>query len=347
MLVRCPNCGTTYRLDDAKLSPEGTWVRCAKGCGEVFQVFPKTPPSPQPAAEAQPAPAPQQPEPSPAPQPSQPAATPKPKGKGFKVLFWLVALVILLAALGVGSLMVMQRLGIAPGVVRQAAQVPGLGWLLNKSAAKPAKPRPQVKLSLVGVRGFFRLNDMLGRVFVIQGRVQNEGPVACYKILIRGRLHDRKGRVVREAKVYAGGVLKPEELRGFSLKQITARLRSPKSPDGRWYVLRPGQSLPFMVLFYNLPANLSEFTVEVAGSEPAPPAVLAPPRAKPRPVPKSSAAPPAAPPRPSAAQPGAATPSAPAPPAPAAPAAPKAQTAPAPHTTPAPAPSPPQPPPGH
>ncbi|MBW2039924.1 MAG: zinc-ribbon domain-containing protein, partial [Deltaproteobacteria bacterium] len=37
MIIRCKKCGTTYRLDDAKIKATGTKVRCSR-CMHEFTV---------------------------------------------------------------------------------------------------------------------------------------------------------------------------------------------------------------------------------------------------------------------------------------------------------------------
>jgi len=52
MIVRCENCGTKYRFDDAQMEAEGAWVRCTR-CEHVF--FQENPARPKEKAEPAPA----------------------------------------------------------------------------------------------------------------------------------------------------------------------------------------------------------------------------------------------------------------------------------------------------
>lgn len=293
MIVQCDNCHTKYNLDESALTPEGSWVRCTN-CGNVFQVLPPDAATEEPpAAEA-----------APAgeglgleedllgaaldDEPGGEAIIPEdggldleaelggeePKGGGklFKIIFWLFAICLLLVVLAAGGLVALDRLGMAPSLVDRARAVPGVPYLLKLvgapgKAAHRQAASPTQNLALEDVRGYFRINKKLGRIFVIQGMVVNRGGDPHTEILVQGRLRDARGNVVRQAVVYAGPTFSPEELRSLSLPEIQARLAKPTALDGSKYVLSPSDSLPFMVVFANVPTNVSEFTAEVVNAK--------------------------------------------------------------------------------
>jgi predicted Zn finger-like uncharacterized protein len=294
MIVQCHKCSTKFNLDETKLGEEGAWVRCSK-CSEVFQVLPK-------AEETA-----SQPEPAPVEEDDlgldlgtsseerevdasdlaefgleseeeEPAAEGSP-GKAFKVIFWLLGIVIFLALLSVGALVALDRLNKAPGIVNLARGIPGMSLLLLPKNAERDRAQPgEIKMALSNVRGYFRVNDKVGRIFIIQGLVESQHKDIRTAVLVRGRLQDTKGKVARQAVVYAGPTFTPEELRTLGLQEMQARLGNPKGPDGVNYVIAPKGTIPFMIVFANLPGNLSEFTAEVVGSDSLTPAKQAPAR---------------------------------------------------------------------
>ncbi len=291
MIVPCQKCQTKFKLDDSKIPPEGAWVRCSK-CGEVFQVEPpaaaEPPPPPEPAAVEAPSAEglppeddlgldlgleqeDQEPEPSELADFGLEEETDPPKeGKGpggfFKVVFWTLAVLILLAVLAVGGLVALDRLGSMPQLVDPFRNLPGLKLLLSSQGPRETV-HDKTLMGPVNVRGYYRLNDKLGRIFVIQGLVENRHPGPRTKVLVRGRLLDKRGQVARQAVVYAGPVFTPEELKTLSLEEIQRRLADPKGPDGSLYVVEPGSTIPFMIVFAHLPDNLAEFMAEVVGSQ--------------------------------------------------------------------------------
>lgn len=298
MIVQCHKCSTKFNLDETKLGDEGAWVRCSK-CSEVFQVLPEGQATPPPAA------------PAPSQEPAEeddlgldlglsseereadasdlaefglesedqePAAEGGP-GKAFKVIFWLLGIIIFLALLSVGAVVALDRLNKAPQLVDMARKLPGMSLLLLPKGAEREKAQPgEIKMALSNVRGYFRMNEKVGRIFIIQGLVESQHKDIRTAVLVRGRLQDTKGKIARQAVVYAGPTFTPEELRNLSLQEIRARLGSPKGPDGINYVIAPSGTIPFMIVFANLPGNLSEFTAEVVGSDSLTPAKQAPAR---------------------------------------------------------------------
>ncbi len=294
MIVQCANCGTKFNLDQSALPDEGAWVRCSK-CQEVFQVG-----GPEPAAEpARQAPA-EQPEEardhirldlegagSEREQRAEELADfglmmegDEPEetgGKGpggfFKVLFWIIAIVVLLAVAGTGALVAMDRLGVAPSLVQRFRGVPVLASFLGAGTKGmgEAEAPDEINMALSNVRGYYRNNAKAGRLFIIQGLVENHHGKDRMEVLVRGRLRDKNGKVARQAVVYAGVVFTPEELKELSLKELQARLGDAKGPDGSPYVVKPGGTIPFMIVFADLPSNLAEFTAEVVGSAPMAP----------------------------------------------------------------------------
>lgn len=310
MKVHCQTCGTVFRLEDGLVPPEGAWVRCSQ-CGEVFQVAPDEVPAAPAAADQTRAPEPQAPPEAPPGQDLGPApgfwaeeATSKsldlsqlerdepqtarqradfgleqrpesierpPRGPWFKLLFWLIGILLLAAITALGSVVVMSHLGVGRGVVQRAARLPGLAPLLGVSARGGAKEAElaAVRMSLVEVKSFNRINETAGRIFVIQGKVVNHHQRPRSSVLVQGTLHDATGKTVGQASSYAGSVFTPEELRFLSLGAIERRLSSPLALDGKPYVVAPGEPLPFMIVMSNVPDQPLEYTAAVIGSEPA------------------------------------------------------------------------------
>lgn len=303
MIVQCESCQTKFNLDDSRLGADGAWVRCSR-CQDVFQVLPQAAASP---ASAEPkAKSPEFFELSD--EPGQAAAAAEdadfgldvdamtrrdhgPKGgKGVKLLFWLVFLPLILILVLVGGLLVLDRLHVLPQVVNPFRSLPGFSLILSRQPAAqtttgkaanaggrnavadkaPAQAEYR-SLRLAQVRAYYRMNQKSGRLFVIQGQVQNEGDQARIKVLVRGQLNDAQGKTAAQARVYAGQVFSTEELHDLSYEEIKARLDQAPLIEGQPQILTAGGSLPFMIIFANLPSNLAEYAADVVGSESTPP----------------------------------------------------------------------------
>lgn len=219
-------------------------------------------------------------------------------GRAFKIIFWILVLPLVLALLAVGALLGMDRFQVMPHLVDPLRNLPGLNLILAKAARAPATPaatapagptaapaapqaeaKPPAKpaetgeyrgLKLSQVRGYFRMNQKSGKLFVIQGVVLNDEGQPRAAVMVRGRLNDTQGQTAQQMVIYAGKAFSAEQLQELAFEDIKASLAKPEGDDGIKPVITVGGNLPFMIVFANLPSNLAEFTAEVVGSEPAP-----------------------------------------------------------------------------
>jgi len=122
------------------------------------------------------------------------------------------------------------------------------------------------RLSFNAVTGSFINSKDGGRLFVIRGMVKNEYPKSRSYILIKGAILDNMGREVKKKQVYAGNVFNEVEIRELLLDNINKAMEEPNGMGMKNVNVAPGASIPFMIVFDNLPENLSEFTVEAVSS---------------------------------------------------------------------------------
>ena len=116
------------------------------------------------------------------------------------------------------------------------------------------------------ISGKFIDNSSTGKLFVIKGRVQNAYDHPRSHIRIVGRLYKKGSRLSKIARVYCGNILSDSELEAMDMGVISRRLGNP-SGDGRSNLkVKKGNVVPFMIVFNQLPDNLDEYSIEVAGS---------------------------------------------------------------------------------
>ena len=72
---------------------------------------------------------------------------------------------------------------------------------------------------------------------------------------------------MQSKEFFAGNILTDEELKSLTMEEIDQKLKTTLGANNRNARVRPGQVIPFMVVFSKLPDNLSQFTVEVSGSK--------------------------------------------------------------------------------
>jgi predicted Zn finger-like uncharacterized protein len=125
------------------------------------------------------------------------------------------------------------------------------------------------RLVFKGVNGSFVESDQLGRLFIIRGHIVNNYPNARASIQIKGSILDDVGANIQQETVYAGNSLPEEQLKKMTPEQFNNLIESQMGQSGVNSVIESDQSISFMIIFENLPDNMSEFTVEAVKSIPA------------------------------------------------------------------------------
>jgi len=144
---------------------------------------------------------------------------------------------------------------------------PYLSFLKTPEKEKPADAGVRL-LQLESVAGSFVDSHKSGQFFVIRGTVHSQYPKPRSHILIKGSILDNTGKVIESRVAYAGNTFTEEELKTLSVEEI---LKAMKNRDGmarQNFNVPSGSSIPFMIVFDNLPDTLSEFAVEAVSSSP-------------------------------------------------------------------------------
>jgi len=124
------------------------------------------------------------------------------------------------------------------------------------------------RLSFKGVDGTFLQSDKAGQFFVIKGAVINDNPKSRSFILLKGTILDDKGEAIRQKMAYAGNTFTDKQLKKMPFEEISKELKYRFGKDKINFNVKPGGAVPFMIVFENLPENLSEFIVEAVSSSP-------------------------------------------------------------------------------
>ena len=171
----------------------------------------------------------------------------------FLILLPLVAVILLDRLMGMN----------VPFVTDYMKQVPYLNQLM----------KPEMKeigeISVDNISSKFVDNTGHGKLFVISGTVKNEFSESRKYIKIQGSLFSSGKTLAKEVTVYGGNVLTDQELSEMSLTDMNQRLSNRFGDKKSNFDVKPGTSIPFMVVFADLPESLEEFTIEVSGSFPA------------------------------------------------------------------------------
>lgn len=147
------------------------------------------------------------------------------------------------------------------GVVVLAILAGLLTYAYLKGPSRTLAP-PSGTMELTNVRGYYVENRESGSLFAIEGRAVNRYAEPRSMVRIGASLITADGRVASRKEVYAGAQLERGELASFPLSRLEGLMSKPPSVRvGR------GESLPFFVIFSDVPRNLSEFSVRALSSQ--------------------------------------------------------------------------------
>ena len=168
-----------------------------------------------------------------------------------------------------GLVAILLLLGAAAAIIFYAPE-------LLPDSLRMFKPAKKAEVADIGVRrlsfkdvtGSFINSKMAGNLFVIRGLVVNDYPKSRSYILVRGSILDDKGQSIMKKVAYAGNTFTEEEIQRLPLEELNKAMKNRDGINNKDVNVPPDTPVPFMILFENLPQNLSEFTVEAVSSSP-------------------------------------------------------------------------------
>lgn len=285
MVVECEKCGSKFNLDETLLDINGSKVRCSV-CKHIFMVLPPededddfdpaleetvaldSPPEFEEEDDPEDDDAfdrafedalqddieelskEKSPEPEDIPEPRE-----RKKGKKGPKSF-LVVLVIILALVCGGIYVYL----FAPSLLPEEAQGP------EAPDEEEIIDTGNRRLDLADLSGRFISSDNTGQLFLIEGKVINNYPTDRNYIILRGTIDDEDKNIVDKKIVYAGNTFTIEELKVMTREEIDKKMGVKEGRDNSNLNVKPDASVPFMIVFYDLPDNLSEFLVETISS---------------------------------------------------------------------------------
>lgn len=174
------------------------------------------------------------------------------------------------------------RSNVVPLFVFLALVATGYGVLTSALFANPALSDKLVgRIPLIGTLGDDRLlvrkvalSDVVGSyqrikdgkdVFVITGKALNTAPVALQGVQISGKLFDNTGAPLGEPKVIScGNVISTKVLKDLTPQEVSIlqKLSPPKK-----FVIEPGESSTFVIVFMDPPRQAVEFATQVVAAQ--------------------------------------------------------------------------------
>jgi predicted Zn finger-like uncharacterized protein len=131
-----------------------------------------------------------------------------------------------------------------------------------------ADPTEQVrKISLEGIKQYYVENDKTGRLFVIQGKAVNLFETPRELIAVEASLFDAQNQTLATRRLLCGNTLDLFQLQVLAREEIDAALENEAGIGANNISLQTGQSVPFMIVFFTPPEGLAEFNVRVVDAK--------------------------------------------------------------------------------
>ncbi len=186
--------------------------------------------------------------------PSQPA--PEKKGSSFAGILKFLLLLIL-GVLIIGGILIYMN---GPDQLNQTIQ-----HLLGQQIDRPVQTG---RITLVGLEGKFIQNEQAGELFLIRGEAINNFDEPRSAIQIKGIILDQNSKPLLQKTVFCGNPISDQELQTLAFSELEKIMGNQFGKELSNMKIDSKQSIPFDIVFKDLPKNLSEFSVKVTSSKP-------------------------------------------------------------------------------
>ena len=139
----------------------------------------------------------------------------------------------------------------------------GLGFLAKWAGIETAE---EGNIALNNPAGIYLTNKDAGELFVVTGEAVNRFKKPRASIQIKATLFGPKGEALQQKTVYAGNALTKEQLSTLPLAKLEERMSNQFGDSLANLGVQPGKSIPFVVVFANVPKEAADYGVEVVGS---------------------------------------------------------------------------------
>jgi len=187
--------------------------------------------------------------------------------KPISVLF----IIILIAGGAYGIVLFLEGIGIkVPFISGKITSGKGVYIPYVSDLVKPKEQDTEGKLNITPlnktIEGKCFKNSIAGSVFVITGQVKNDYDHTRSNIQIFAKIYAAGDLLLKKKKVYCGNIIKEDDLKNLTKEEINKKFANKNNAKQSNLKIKPGKTVPFMAVFFNLPDNIKTFSVEVVGS---------------------------------------------------------------------------------
>lgn len=179
------------------------------------------------------------------------------QGPSLMGILGLVLMVIIVGAVaGIGGIYVFK----GPETLKKL----GLGGIVRLLGTKKTA---EERIELRNIEGYYLTNAATGELFVIKGEAFNSFKSPRAAIQVRGLIYNSAGTVILQKTAYCGNILSPEQLNSLPMTKIDETMNN-RLGDALANIGTPSnRSVPFAIIFANLPKEAADYAVEVVGSQ--------------------------------------------------------------------------------
>ena len=110
------------------------------------------------------------------------------------------------------------------------------------------------------------VDTKFGTLFVINGNVKNDYKHPRSYIRVVGKLYAKGKKLSKTETVFCGNIVSEQDIANLEPAVLKKRLQN-RSGDKKSNVkVKPGSTIPFMIIYENPSSDLDEFTVEAESS---------------------------------------------------------------------------------
>ncbi|MGW8312920.1 MAG: DUF3426 domain-containing protein [Desulfuromonadales bacterium] len=187
------------------------------------------------------------------------ATLPAKKSSLSRILFLLVLLLIVLG--GAAGFLYLQEGTLNLSIVSRYLP------FLRDYIGEPQSEAPGDRIS-IKINGSSYINGKAGQMLVIQGEAVNNHSSTRSAITIKGILLDAQGKTLLQQTVFCGNKLSESALRTLPFTAIEEAMNNQFGDSLSNMNVAAGASIPFTIVFRNLPAGVANINVEVVDSKP-------------------------------------------------------------------------------
>jgi predicted Zn finger-like uncharacterized protein len=129
------------------------------------------------------------------------------------------------------------------------------------------QPTQNGQITLSNLEGKFIKNEHSGDLFLIHGEAINNFSQSRAAIQVKGVIFDQNGKPLLQKTVFCGNPISLQELQTLSFVELEKIMGNQFGKDLSNMKIESKKSIPFDIVFKDLPQNLSEFSVKVTSSE--------------------------------------------------------------------------------